>query len=185
MNNEDYRPKGKEYLLVNDDSELRIDAEYLDQLKAKRSSMAENKCTLCLHNDVRAGMHEMINAYAKGEYVRPHYHPDKTETKIMIEGRMLILLFEENGNIRDKIVLSDDRKGCFLIRIDKGIIHSSIPLSDVVFYEATTGPYVGKGDSIFPVWSPETDRKEEIFRLYAKLELDKFLEKNGKKICYE
>lgn len=178
MDSEKYKPKGKKYLLVNDDSELKINAEYLEKLKAKRKSMAENKCTLCLHNDVRIGMHEMINVYAQGEYVRPHYHPNKTETKIMIEGKMLVILFEENGDVRDKIILSDDKKECFLIRIDKGIVHSNIPLSNVIFYEATTGPYIGKGDSVFPEWAPEANQKEEILRLYAKLELGELLDKN-------
>lgn len=173
-----YRPKGKDYLLVNDNPELKINGEYLARLKMKQGSTVESKCTLCLHNDVRAGMHEMINVYAKGEYVRPHYHPNKTETKIMIEGRMLIVLFEANGDIRDRIMLSDDRKDCFLIRIDQGIMHSNIPLTNVIFYEATTGPYVGKGDSIFPVWAPEINQKEEISRLYAKLGIEKLLEKN-------
>lgn len=174
MDKESYRPKGKDYLLVNDDPELKIGAEYLSRLKVKRNNNSENKCMLCLHNDERANMHEMINVYAKGEYIRPHCHPKKTETKIVFEGKMLVVLFDQNGDIRDEIVLSDDKKDYFMIRIEKGIIHCNIPLSDVIFYEAITGPYMGNDDSVFPAWAPETDNKEEILKLYTKLEIEKF-----------
>lgn len=169
-----YRPGGKNYLCVNDDSKLVVNAEYLIKLKEWQDGNPEKKCTLCLHNDTREKHHEMINLYSKGEYVRPHCHADKTETKIMLEGKMLAVLFDDSGRITDRIVLSPGTNDNFLFRIDRGIIHTNIPLTDVVFYESITGPYTGVNDSLFPAWAPELDDGDAIQAFYARLDIEDF-----------
>ena len=175
MSEEAYRPKGKSYLCVNDDEILKIDSEYVTGLKERKSKNPENKCMLCLHNDIRASLHEMINVYDKGEYIRPHYHPNKTETKIVLEGNMMVILFDDDGVIKERIILSGKEKACFLLRIEKGIIHCSIPITDVVYYEATTGPYTGKDDSVYPEWAPAKENAKEIRELYARINIDKYV----------
>ncbi len=169
-----YRPGGKSYLCVNDDSKLVVNAEYLIRLKEKQDGNPEKKCTLCLHNDIREKHHEMINLYSKGEYVRPHYHADKTETKIMLEGKMLAVLFDDKGKITDRIILSSGTNDCFLLRVDRMVIHTNIPLTDVVFYESITGPYTGVNDSVFPAWAPAFDDGDAIQEFYARLGIDDF-----------
>lgn len=150
-----YRPSGKDYLYVNDNHMLKIDREYVAYLKRLAQKDKTRKCTMCLHNDVRTGVHEMINVYPKGTYVRPHSHPFKTETKIIIEGMLQVIIFNENGKIVDKFVMEKD--GIFTFRLDKGIIHTNIPLTDVVFHEVVEGPYTGKDDSVFPQWALEEE----------------------------
>ena len=167
-----YRPGGKSYLCVNDDSKLVVNAEYLAGLKERRDGNPESKCTLCLHNDTREKHHEMINLYPKGEYVRPHCHPDKTETKIMLEGKMLVVLFDDKGNITDRIILSPGTNDNFLLRIDRMVVHTNIPLTDVVFYESITGPYTGVNDSVFPAWAPALDDDDAIQEFYARLDIE-------------
>lgn len=155
-----YRPGGKDYLHVNDDKILKIDGEYIKFLKSLAQKDSLGKCTMCLHNDTREHVHEMVNVYPKDTYVRPHSHPFKTETKMIIEGELLVVIFDKSGEILDEFVLQ--REGIFTARIDKEIIHTNIPLTDVVFHEVTAGPYVGIGDSVFPEWAPELDDKNGI-----------------------
>lgn len=152
-----YRPGGKNYLHVNDISLLKIDQEYIQYLKTLAENNSDRKCTMCLHHDIRDYVHEMINVYPKGVYVRPHSHPLKTETKIIIEGKLLVIIFNDEGESLDKFIMKPD--GIFTFRIEKGIIHTNIPLTDVVFHEVITGPYVGKDDSVFPVWAPRAEDK--------------------------
>lgn len=147
-----YRPSGKDYLHVNDNQILKIDSSYITSLKELAQKDNSKKCTMCLHHDIRKHVHEMINVYPAESYVRPHSHPFKTETKIMIEGKLKVAIFDENGVILDKFVMEKD--GIFTVRLEKGIIHTNIPLTDVVFHEITEGPFTGKDDSVFPVWSP-------------------------------
>lgn len=156
----DYRPSGKGYLHVNDEKILKVDKGYIARLCALAQENSESKCVMCLHNDIREHVHEMINVYPKGMYVRPHAHPFKTETKIIIEGQLLVVLFDDMGMMTDRFVM--DRNHIFTIRIDKGIIHTNIPLTDVIFHEVISGPFAGKDDSIFPGWSPEADDKDAV-----------------------
>lgn len=164
-----YRPGGKSYLCVNDDRKLVVNAKYLAGLKERQEGNPEKKCTLCLHNDTRERHHEMLNLYAKGEYVRPHCHADKTETKIMLEGKMLVVLFDDKGEITDRIILSSGTNNNFMLRIDRMVIHTNIPLTDVVFYESITGPYTGVNDSTFPSWAPALDDGDAIQEFFARL----------------
>ncbi len=148
-----YRPGGKDYLYVNDSRTLKVDREYIAYLKLLAQQNSDRKCTMCLHDDIRSHTHEMVNVYPKGMYVCPHSHPFKSETKILIEGKMQVYIFDDDGTIIDKFVM--DRDGIFTYRMDKGIIHTNIPLTDVVFHEVTEGPFVGKDDSVFPKWAPK------------------------------
>ena len=127
-----YRPEGKDYLYVNDSRTLKMDRKYIAYLKSLAQKNSDRKCTMCLHNDIRLHMHEMVNVYPEGTYVRPHSHPFKAETKIIIEGKLQVYIFDDNGTIIDKFVM--DRDGIFTYRMDKGIIHTNIPLTDVVFH---------------------------------------------------
>lgn len=164
-----YRPSGKNYVHVNDEHILKVDKEYIAYLKTLAHKDEDSKCTMCLHNDIREHVHEMINVYPKLAYVRPHSHPFKTETKIMIEGKMLVVIFDDHGMITDNFVM--ERQGIFTFRIDKGIVHMSIPLTDVVFYEVTEGPFTGKGDSVFPEWAPLSENAEEVAQLMNRINI--------------
>lgn len=160
--NENYRPGGRDYIFVNDDETLKIDDNYIKKLKKKAEAGNFPRLTMCLHNDVRAHVHEMIHVYKKHEYVRPHYHPQKTETKIILEGELLVLVYDAKGKVLERFIMSRDEGQIFTFRMDKGIIHTNIPLTDVVFQEVITGPYTGKDDSVFPEWAPSVMNEEMI-----------------------
>lgn len=162
-----YRPSGKDYLYVNDNSTLKLDKNYITSLKRLAEKNKDRKCTMCLHNDIRAHVHEMINVYPKDAYVRPHSHPFKTETKIMIEGKLHVVIFDSKGQIVDDFIMEKD--GIFTFRIDKGIIHTNIPLTDVIFHEVIEGPFIGQEDSVFPSWVPESDDDAGIKKIMEKL----------------
>lgn len=167
MEKDIYRPGGKAHVHVNDNQILKIDQGYIDYLKSLAQQDKDKRCTMCLHNDVRAHVHEMLNVCPKNSYIRPHSHPFKTETKIVIEGKILLVIFDSGGRITDRFVM--DRDGIFTVRIDKGIIHTNIPLTDTVFQEIITGPFVGKDDSVFPDWVPEAGDEEEIRKIMERI----------------
>lgn len=162
-----YRPGGQNYLHVNDDRILKVDENYIKYLKSLAQNDSLGKCTMCLHNDTREHVHEMMNVYPKGSYVRPHSHPFKTETKMIIEGELLAVIFDKTGEILDEFILR--KESIFTVRIDKGIIHTNIPLTDVVFHEVISGPFVGKDDSVFPEWAPSLDDEDGIRKIMDKI----------------
>lgn len=161
------RPSGKDYLYVNDNSALKIDKEYIEYLKSIAQNNSTKKCKMCLHNDTMKHVHEMLNVFPEGAYVRPHSHPLKTETQIIIEGKMLMVIFDNHGGIVDEFVM--ENSGIFMFRLEKGMIHTNIPLSDVVVYEVTDGPFIGKDDSVFPEWASKVSYGDEIKKLINKV----------------
>ncbi len=162
-----YRPCGKDYLHVNDNKALKIDDAYITQLKLLARQNDDKKCTMCLHDDIREHVHEMINVYPAKAYIRPHKHPFKTETKTIIEGKLKIIIFDDRGGILDEFVM--EKNGIFTFRLDKGIIHTNIPLTDVVFHEVISGPFIGKDDSVFPEWSPEQTDQDGVRNIMDKI----------------
>lgn len=168
------RPGGdKKYFYVNEEKVLKIDEKYIAELKGKAKTNGYHRCTMCLHDDIHAKVHEMINVMSKYEYIRPHSHPFKTETKIMIEGELLMVIFDQSGEILDHYILRSDRNnGIFTTRIDMGVYHTNIPLTDTVFHEVITGPYVGKDDSVFPEWAPDIDDEQAIAEFMKKIGFD-------------
>lgn len=164
-----YRPSGKSYVHVNDDKVLKIDSEYIAFLQTLSQKDCEEKCMMCLHNDIREHVHEMINVYPKGMYIRPHEHPFKTETKIIIEGELLVVLFDYSGKIIDRFIMG--KNGIFTLRIDKGVIHTNIPLTNVVFHEIISGPFIGKEDSVFPKWAPEAENQSDVQAIMNKMKV--------------
>lgn len=159
---EQFRPGGKEYVLVNNADMLKIDDDYIQGLKEQALKRGFPRLTMCLHNDVREHMHEMIHVYQKYEYVRPHSHPWKTETKIILEGELLVIIYDVNGCVIDHFVMSREKGGIFTFRMAKGIIHTNIPLTNVVFQEAISGPFTGDNDSVFPKWAPPAEDKAAV-----------------------
>lgn len=152
---------------VNDSIALKINNQYINSLKSLAKKNKENKCTMCLHNDIRKHVHELVNLYPKGMYVRPHRHPIKTETKVIIEGKLLVITFDNLGKIIDQFVM--EKEGIFIFRLEKDIIHTNIPLTDVVYYEVLDGPYVGKDDSVFPDWAPALDDEVGINKIMNRI----------------
>ena len=64
-----------------------------------------------------------------------------------------------------------EKDGIYTVRLDKGIIHTNIPVTDIVFHEITEGPFVGKNDSVFPDWAPELDDDEGVRKFMDKINI--------------
>ena len=100
-------------------------------------------------------MQEMFIIHTNKCYVRPHFHSDKSESIQVLEGEADLFIFDNLGNITDKIDLGCiSSKKTFFYKIDKNIIHTIIIKTDFfLFKESTTGPFK-KNMMIYPEWSP-------------------------------
>mgnify|MGYP001051177467 CR=1 FL=1 len=174
MRNRDYEPGGKGYIYVNKEDVLKIDAKYIEGLKEKAKTNGYQRCMMCLHHDIRSHVHEMMNVFARHQYIRPHCHPNKTETKSIVEGKVLMIIFDKGGQILEQFVLSKEDGDVFTVRIEKNIYHTNIALTDAVFHEIIEGPYTGRDDSVFPEWAPEEEDQERVSSFLKQLNLENF-----------
>ncbi len=96
------------------------------------------------HANNDAQCHRLLNALEPGTYVQPHCHldPHKEETLVVLKGRFGVLIFDEDGNVTQAVVLAPATEH-FGITIPVGVFHSMLALeSGSVFFEAKAGPYV-------------------------------------------
>ena len=97
-----------------------------------------------------------LNVLTRGTYVQPHKHenPPKPETFIVLKGKLGFLIYDTNGNVTGKHVLSEngDIRG---IDVQPGVWHSVVTLSDIcVCFEGKSGPYNLEEDKYFATWAP-------------------------------
>jgi glucose-6-phosphate isomerase len=139
----------------------RVDKALIEALKRMHAEYPGKNIRLCLHREPEAPFHSMIILEKKGKYYPPHKHLVKGESFHIIEGRMAIFIFDDDGLIQDACIL--EKEGCFLYRIGLDMYHAVMPLSDVVIYhESKPGPFTGEGDSLYPAWAPDEHNADEI-----------------------
>lgn len=143
---------------------VKIDSKIIQDLKQKALKNKRKRVRLCLHKNTQALLHEMIVVICKDAYTRPHKHINKVESFHIIEGSFYLVVFNQNGSLREKFIIRDGKaKDCFLCRIEKDYWHMLIPISDfVVFHETTQGPFINGEDRVFASWSPEEDDLDKI-----------------------
>ena len=147
---------------------IKINDNIVMELKEKARANADGRYRLCLQHSSQDNLHEMYIVRRKGDYGRPDMHLYTTESHTIVDGAMLVVLFEEDGQIREVFELSKDQYHTY--RIDTNIYHMQIPLSEqVVYYEVKLGPFTEKSN-IFPDWAPEPHDTERVAIFMKELE---------------
>ena len=133
---------------------------------------------ICLHQKLSDKNHDMIILQSKNNFYKPHKHIFKTETYHVMHGRILFLIFNNKGNITNKIILNKNE----LFRTPYNTYHTMLPLTRfVIYHESKSGPFVRGKDSIFPKWINKFDSKKKITifknKIYRPIKLNKLNKK--------
>ncbi len=121
-------------------------------------------------------MHRMIHASNPGTYVQPHKHesPDKTEAFIILKGKVVLIEFDDNGNIIDHFIMQANTAN-YGVEIPPRTWHMLITLQEnSLFYEVKNGPWDLADDKFFAPWSPaegDPDCKNYISSILKELHL--------------
>jgi cupin fold WbuC family metalloprotein len=135
---------------------IKIDKNLILPLKSKAIGSERLRCTYNFHKILDDSLQRMLNVLNKNTYVRPHKHenPDKREAFIILEGKVVVFEFDENGNPTSHIILNRNSQdfGC---EIAPKTWHTIICLEDnSVLYEVKDGPYDELTDKNFANWAP-------------------------------
>ena len=154
-------------VIFNENSLVRIDAAVIEDVKERARTSDKGRFRFCLQHSSQDELHEMIIVRNKNDYGRPDKHLHTTESHTIIDGAMLVILFEENGDIREVFELS--KESCFTYRIDIDIYHMQIPITEqAVYYEVKQGPFTEKSN-IFPEWAPHPEDRDAVERYMMEL----------------
>lgn len=144
----------------NQQEVVKVDEEVIRELKTKAKNNSSGKYRLCMHHSPQDSLHEMFIVRGMGDYGRPEKHSHSTESHMIIEGILAIVIFTSQGEIQDYFELSG--KKYYSYRIAPGIYHMSIPLTEqVVYYETKLGPFPNEGNT-FADWAPEASETEKV-----------------------
>lgn len=133
-----------------------IQRSLLDQVSAQARASPRLRKNYNFHAAEAALSHRLLNAVEPDSYIPPHCHSDasKDETIIVLRGRLGVVLFDSQGNITKKILLTPDSDSMG-VNIPHGVFHTLVALaSGSVFFEAKAGPYVPLSAQEKAPWAP-------------------------------
>jgi len=101
-------------------------------------------------------VHRLLNAVEPGTYIRPHrhLHPARSETIVVLAGRVGLILFDAEGNVVGSRVLENagETVGADL---PPETWHTFVALEPgSVFFETKAGPYAPPGEQDLAPWAP-------------------------------
>lgn len=133
-----------------------LDEVLLDTITTAAGRSRRRRMNLNLHDGESDNPHRFFNVLIRDTYIPPHrhLHPPKSETFLILRGTVAFFIFEDNGDIRESITLSDEGPA-FGIDIRPGLWHTLAVLSEnAVCFEVKPGPYNPTTDKQFAPWAP-------------------------------
>src|SRR5689334_4825397 len=140
----------------SDAAVVTADDATIGELKRIAAGNPRLRSRLCTHPDPSSGLHEMLIVHHREAYVRPHKHLGKPESFHVIEGTAQVVIFEDDGSIRDVLEMAPYGQGkrCYY-RMPEKVFHSILITSEwLVFHETTAGPF-DPARTEFPDWAPD------------------------------
>ena len=131
----------------------------LDFIKSQALISPKQRARICAHSHSSDLLHEMFIALSKNTYVQPHRHRQKSESFHIIEGKLDVVLFEDDGRIHKVIALGDpSTRDAFFYRLDSFRYHTIIIKSELlVMHEVTNGPFERNMTDYAPFAPRDTD----------------------------
>lgn len=133
-----------------------FNTELLDRLSGEAQEKGRRRTNHNLHVDYNEPCQRFLNAVEPDSYIRPHRHltPPKPESFIVLRGRLLVLLFDDQGTIIHTFLLTPGGSACGA-DLAPGLWHTVVALDPgTVFFEAKPGPYAVLSDKDFAPWAP-------------------------------
>lgn len=148
------RKENAEVLYPEEDI-VTVTAADLEEFKRLALLNPRQRVRLCAHRTPNDRLHEMFIVHMRDCYVRPHKHIGKAESMAILEGEVDVVLFHEDGSIRQVIRMGALNSGkAFYQRLSDPIYHTLIIRTEfLIFHESTEGPFL-RENTVFPEWAP-------------------------------
>lgn len=119
---------------------IQIDQKLISELFAKALVNPRLRQNYDLRTSSDDGGQRMLNALMPGTVIPIHHHPDSNENVILLCGKLIEVLFAENGNETERLHLNPT-VGSFGCVVPAGAWHTVEVLEPAVIYEAKDGKY--------------------------------------------
>ena len=151
--------------LVSPPREVKVIDEHdeeLDIMLAMAQASPRKRFVKLLHT---LGEHEnrLLNAMMPESYIQPYKQDNfhQTETVQAIRGIFNVVIFNDDGEIADSILVT----GRKIVSVPPGTLHTYIARTPCIIYETTGQPergYYEDAHENFPEWVPKEGTKEAV-----------------------
>lgn len=119
---------------------IQIDKKLINDLFDKAVVSDRKRMNYDLRTSSNDGSQRMLNALLPGSIVPIHRHPNSNENVILLCGKLVEVLYDEEGNETERIHL-DPSVGNFGCVVPAGAWHTVEVIEPSVIYEAKDGKY--------------------------------------------
>jgi cupin fold WbuC family metalloprotein len=133
----------------------RFHASQLQDLVLAAGQSDRGRAHLNTHDSLDAPVQRLFIATSRDTYIRPHRHSEKHKSEffLLVEGRMDLLLFGDDGEIIERCRMSGEDTRA--VEIPAGRWHSYVCCQPGTFaFEIKQGAYVPTAEADFAPWSP-------------------------------
>lgn len=131
-----------------------LSPEETADLRARAASSPRRRVPKILH-EPGAELNRVFNVMMHDSYMQPHLHPgpEKIEKISLVEGRIALLMFDDQGQVSRVILLEEG--GDTFIAVPAFTWHTYVMLSDcAVTYETMMGRYEPSTWKRMAEWAP-------------------------------
>ncbi len=135
----------------------------VERVRERGIRAPRKRARICAHPSTSDALHEMIICLTRGTYIRPHRHAGKSESFHMIEGELDVVLFEDDGAIREVIRMGPyQSRRTFFYRLMEPCFHTVLVRTpQAIFHETTNGPFEAAATEFAPWAPPDGDEAGE------------------------
>lgn len=133
-----------------------------DIAEIKRLAVAESgPARYSLHASPASLLHSMIILQPFGTYAQPRKHPTKVKLFHIVDGEMVVLIFEQDGAVRAAHHLATDK--VLVVHVEPDCYHTNIALTpQAVYHEVITGPFERDfADRVYASFAPSGSQQEK------------------------
>ena len=150
-------------IIYNSNEVFELSKNDLSVLRELAENADLRRSRICLHLSEKDSIQEMVIGLCRGSYIRPHRHIGKSESYHIIEGELTVIIFDESGQVTQRVEMSaNDAHLNLICRLSKEAWHTVIPRTEyVAFHEVTNGPFK-RSNSEYASWAPHESDSDAI-----------------------
>ena len=133
---------------------MEINKEFLGKLFEQAVANPRLRQNYDLRTSSDDNSQRMLNALLPGTVVPIHRHPHSSENVLLLCGKLVEVIYDENGNEKERIHL-DPTTGNYGCVVPPGAWHTVEVLEPSVIYEAKDGKYGEDGSETLEQPSPQ------------------------------
>jgi len=142
-------------VIKNNSDILFVNHEMIEKIKYEALQSPRHMARLLMHLSHEDTVQEMLIAMGRECAITPNSAAGKSESLQIIEGQLLLVIFDMEGNVVRKEEMSAfANNGSSIYRLNSTPWHTMIPLTEmVVVHETLQGPFESSSEPL-PSWIP-------------------------------